>query len=319
MSASVQDAPLVRGRLVTARLWELREAPELLARWAESFTDADDLTLVVLADPGDESGTAWLQGAAGALGLERAGAPDVLVLAAGAGEAPEAPDGRLSVHHDDSGTGTPALGLIGEPAALRERVLLPPVSGAQAERVEAMRRRWDCARVSGRPDLRQPVLLTGPGRIDIADGATFGWARSPGFHSGYVYVEAGLPESVVEIGRGCLVNNDACIRSEGPGITIGRDVLIGNGAHVYDSDFHAIDPWARAAGQPPRTAAVTIGDGAWIGANAMVLKGVTVGAGAVVGAGSVVTQSVPPATLAAGSPARVVRTLESTEPVPAGA
>ena len=52
---------------------------------------------------------------------------------------------------------------------------------------------------------------------------------------------------------------------------------------------------------------VTIGDDVWIGARAIVLKGVTIGRGAVVAAGAVVTKSVPPYAVAAGTPARVLK------------
>ena len=51
---------------------------------------------------------------------------------------------------------------------------------------------------------------------------------------------------------------------------------------------------------------VAIGDGAWLGMHAIVLKGVTIGEGAVIGAGSVVTRDVPAYAVACGSPARVV-------------
>ena len=54
---------------------------------------------------------------------------------------------------------------------------------------------------------------------------------------------------------------------------------------------------------------VTIKDGAWIGAGAIVLPGVTVGEQAVVAAGAVVTRDVPDATLVAGVPARIIKTL----------
>ena len=58
---------------------------------------------------------------------------------------------------------------------------------------------------------------------------------------------------------------------------------------------------------------VSIGDDVWIGANAMILRGVTLGEGAVVGAGAVVTGDVPAHTIVAGNPATVVRELKPDE------
>ena len=60
---------------------------------------------------------------------------------------------------------------------------------------------------------------------------------------------------------------------------------------------------------PARQAPVTLGSGCYIGAGAIILSGVDVGDRAVIGAGSVVTRSVPPGTVAAGSPARALRQL----------
>ena len=60
-------------------------------------------------------------------------------------------------------------------------------------------------------------------------------------------------------------------------------------------------------------APVHIGHDAWIGCLVVILKGVTIGEGAVVGAGSVVSNDVPPFTIVAGNPARVVRELGPDE------
>ena len=64
------------------------------------------------------------------------------------------------------------------------------------------------------------------------------------------------------------------------------------------------------AGRPHRQAPITIGDGCWIGARAIILPGVTLGRRVLVAAGAVVTRDVPDDSLVAGNPARVVRSLE---------
>jgi acetyltransferase-like isoleucine patch superfamily enzyme len=64
-------------------------------------------------------------------------------------------------------------------------------------------------------------------------------------------------------------------------------------------------PSARAPGRP-----VHIGDNVWIGFGSCILPGVSIGEGSIVGARAVVTEAVPPYTIVAGNPARVVRTLE---------
>jgi len=62
-----------------------------------------------------------------------------------------------------------------------------------------------------------------------------------------------------------------------------------------------------------KTAAVIIEDDVWIGTNAIVLPGVRVGRGSIVGAGAVVVRDVPPMTVVAGVPARVVRRLDDSQ------
>lgn len=178
----------------------------------------------------------------------------------------------------------------------------------QARRIAELRALWDCPRLEGIPELLQPAMILGPGRVTIGERVIFGWHRSPGFHTGSIYVEAGRPESEVSIGDGTLFNNDAVIRSEGPGIAVGRDGLFGTGVQIFDSDFHHLDRALRRSGTHP-TAAVEIGDDVWVGSNAMVLKGVTIGNAAVVAAASVVTRDVPAGVLVGGNPARVIREL----------
>lgn len=92
-------------------------------------------------------------------------------------------------------------------------------------------------------------------------------------------------------------------------ITIDDGAALADNVVIQDSDFHPIAP-----GVPIRRAPVHIGRNAWLGRNSIVMPGVTIGAHAVVAAGAVVTRDVPPHTVVAGVPARVLRTLEITEP-----
>jgi carbonic anhydrase/acetyltransferase-like protein (isoleucine patch superfamily) len=92
-------------------------------------------------------------------------------------------------------------------------------------------------------------------------------------------------------------------------IRIGNDVLMGANCRVYDTDFHPVAAEDRLLGRPPLTGAIQICDNVWLGANVTVLKGVTIGARTVVAAGSIVTSNLPEDCVAAGNPARVVRSL----------
>jgi acetyltransferase-like isoleucine patch superfamily enzyme len=128
----------------------------------------------------------------------------------------------------------------------------------------------------------------------------------------------------IEIGCGCYVGEGVRIWSAGS-ITIGDRVLISHHVNIFDSDTHPLSASKRRAqfqaisriGHPKeidlREAPVVIGNDAWLGAMAIVLKGVTIGEGAIVGAGSVVTRDVPPWTIVAGNPAKAIRELSPDE------
>jgi acetyltransferase-like isoleucine patch superfamily enzyme len=98
-----------------------------------------------------------------------------------------------------------------------------------------------------------------------------------------------------------------CVLCAAKSIRIGEGVNIGSGALLIDTDFHRPAgswEWSNDPGHGARP--IHIGRGAFIGARAIVLKGVTIGERAVVGAGAVVTKPVPPRHFAVGNPARMI-------------
>jgi len=110
----------------------------------------------------------------------------------------------------------------------------------------------------------------------------------------------------VRTGRDCSFNPATQIFGAG-GVEIGDNVLVGGMAAIIGYS-HGFDERSIPISQQPITAqGIRIGSDVWIGAHATVLDGITVGDGAIVGAGSVVTHDVPPHTVVAGVPARVLR------------
>jgi acetyltransferase-like isoleucine patch superfamily enzyme len=89
-------------------------------------------------------------------------------------------------------------------------------------------------------------------------------------------------------------------------VTIGKKVLLAAYSYVIGGDHDFSDPSKPVLDQGRKSAGVTIGDGAWLGAGAKILDGVTIGDHAVIGAGAVVREDVPASAIAVGVPARVV-------------
>lgn len=114
------------------------------------------------------------------------------------------------------------------------------------------------------------------------------------------------PHAVLTIGDDFGMTGGSIVCEER--ITIGDRVWMGANAVILDTDFHPLNPAHRAENPlDGATAPVIIEDEVFIGMQAIILKGVTLGAGCVIGAGSVVTRDVPPAMIAAGNPAKVIR------------
>lgn len=125
-------------------------------------------------------------------------------------------------------------------------------------------------------------------------------------------------ESRLNLADGVLVGGGSVIDCA-LSVTVDRHVLISYGCTIADSDNHSLFPELRLGDlatwmdgrrhdwSHSEMAPIRICEGAWIGARSIILKGVTIGAGAVVGMGSVVTKDVPPRTVVAGNPARIIR------------
>ncbi|HOG48597.1 MAG TPA: acyltransferase [Anaerolineae bacterium] len=123
-----------------------------------------------------------------------------------------------------------------------------------------------------------------------------------------VIIATWQPSAILEAGANfCMTGGALCAATR---IAIGNNVAVGVNTIITDTDFHPLDPeYRKLKPADGRAAPVEIADDVFIGMQCLILKGVTIGRGSVIGAGSVVTRDVPPHVVAAGNPARVVRTL----------
>ena len=148
-------------------------------------------------------------------------------------------------------------------------------------------------RVWGRP------RLTNAGRMTIGERVRLGSAAAP------IELVSG-PGAHLEIGERTFINYGTSIGAT-LHIRIGVDCQIGPYCMLMDNAYHRLEPERR--NEVPPSAPIVIGDNVWLGARTIVLPGVTIGDHSVICAGSVVTRDIPPRTLAAGVPARVIKDL----------
>lgn len=187
--------------------------------------------------------------------------------------------------------------------------------------VDDLRGAWDYASLPANVSLGRDVFIETRRLLDA-----FGSDRDPGLVLGdrvrlYAGGWGGLltvePAGLLEIGNDSVLVGPQIMCADH--IVLGEGVVVSYNAVIADSDFHPRDPQQRRhdaisgapfgdfVGYAPRyTAPVLIGDGASIGINAIILKGVTIGAGARIGAGAVVTRDVPAGASVEGNPGRVV-------------
>ena len=158
-----------------------------------------------------------------------------------------------------------------------------------------------CASVGRRFHISRMPFVVGHAKIHIGDNVNF--FGKVDIFSGRMFDEPKLIiKDRVDIGHNVIfvVNKE---------IVIEEDVNVAGGVRFMDSDAHPRDAGERIADLPPRLEEikpVRICRRAWIGQNSFILKGVTIGEGAIVGVNSVVVTDIPPYSVAMGNPARVV-------------
>ena len=115
------------------------------------------------------------------------------------------------------------------------------------------------------------------------------------------------PQARIRIGDNVFLNGMrfACAEL----IEVGDDCILAD-CRIFDTDMHSILPNRRSDDALVATSPVRLHRNVWVGAAAIILKGVTIGENSVVGAGAVVSRDVPPNVVVAGNPARVVKHLE---------
>lgn len=133
-------------------------------------------------------------------------------------------------------------------------------------------------------------------------------------------------DGYIEIGSHCSFRQDTYIGSVA-GIAIEDHVFGAEGVFIVDNNNHPVDPGLRRSmtltpmGSPAwswttegvAAAPIVIRQNVWLGRNCAVLKGVEVGMDCVVALGAIVTRTIPAGSVAAGNPARVVKSARSPE------
>ncbi len=152
-----------------------------------------------------------------------------------------------------------------------------------------------CNKVGKLVTCNQKPLLKNKGWIELGDNVRI-WSN---INRAKIFVEK---KAVLKVGNNCRIN--------GAHISVSTEVIIGNNVRIapyvliMDDDYHDIGDHFSGAGKKKP---IIIEDDVWLASNAKILKGVTIGKGSVVATGAVVTKDIPPYTVAAGVPAKVIK------------
>jgi acetyltransferase-like isoleucine patch superfamily enzyme len=138
------------------------------------------------------------------------------------------------------------------------------------------------------------------GRLELGEGVLFEpgvWITAPG-------------DARVRIGEGTFLNRNVMVAAHEL-VEIGAHCMLANGCFVSDANHRFDDPSKPITWQGFESKGPTrIGENCWLGIGVVVTSGVTIGERSVIGANSVVTRDIEPYSIAAGSPAKVLRRIE---------
>ncbi len=157
------------------------------------------------------------------------------------------------------------------------------------------------------PVIYGRIMITGEGTIKLGRDVGFNSSFKSNVLGGFRSVLATrTKEAIIEIDDATGLSNVLIVAFTN--IYIGKNINIGAGTKIFDSDFHSLNFLERSH-KPElniKSKPVIIKDRAFIGGDVIILKGVTIGEEAVVGMGAVVTKDVPAGEIWAGNPARFI-------------
>lgn len=153
-----------------------------------------------------------------------------------------------------------------------------------------------CTRVGRLPRVYGRPRITNLGEIVIGDKFRF-------FSNTVTSEMVAYQEGRIEIGSNVFINYGASFSAHKL-VRIGDDCQIGSYVCLMDNDYHRVEDRSQLSESIP----IILEKNVWLGVRVIVLKGVTIGENSVIGSGSVVTKSVPANCVAAGMPAKVIRT-----------